>query len=355
MSMSEVEGILIPPTISTVAALRRMDETGEKILFVTDEERRLLGVVTDGDIRRLVLRGESLDTPISEAMNCSPHVVRAGFDVETAREVMLSQRVESLPVIDEQGRVVGAVRWIDLFEEARRERERVELPVVIMAGGEGTRLAPFTKVLPKPLVPVGDRPMVEHVMERFADAGCSEFYLSVNYKASLIKAYFADAVHPYEIRYLEEEHPLGTAGSLSLLAGRIDTPFFVSNCDILVDADYAEFYRFHREGEHRISLIASMKDFVVPYGSCEITNGGSLVRILEKPRYSLLVSTGLYLFEPDVLKEIPPNEHLHITDLMNACIARGESVGVYPVSEFSWTDMGQLEELQKMIDGPGTW
>jgi dTDP-glucose pyrophosphorylase len=350
MDESLLKRFLVSPHDSIVAALRRMDEAGEKILFVTDETDHLVGVVTDGDIRRWVLREGDLEAPISSAMNARPHSVRVDYDLDDTREVMISRRIDCLPVLDEEGLVCDAVRWIDLFEHPAREREKLDVPVVIMAGGEGNRLAPFTKLLPKPLVPVGDRPIVEHIMARFAENGCDDFYLSVNFKAALIKAYFSDIEHSYRIRYLEEERPLGTAGSLALLKGEIDDTFFVSNCDILIDADYADFHRFHVDGGYDISLIASMKDFVIPYGVCEIAIGGSLVRMVEKPTFNFLVSTGLYLLEPSVIDEIAEGERIDMTELMNRLIDKGKRIGVYPVSERSWMDMGQWDEFRTMLD-----
>jgi dTDP-glucose pyrophosphorylase len=345
--------LLVAPDLTIGRALKRMDESGDRIVIVVDEIGRLLGVATDGDVRRWILAGKSLDEPISAVANTSPIVLPAGHSSDQARGLILEHRIDCIPVVDSGSRVVGLERWVDLIETKRRKYAPIDLPVVIMAGGEGTRLAPFTKVLPKPLVPVGDKPIVEHIIERFTDAGCSRFYLSVNYKANLIRAYFSDFEHDFELRYLDEEQPLGTAGSLSLLRGKMDDAFFVSNCDILIDADYADFYRFHKEGGHAISLIASMKELAVPYGVCDIAPGGALTRILEKPEYNFLVSTGLYLLEPSVLNDIEPGVHLNITDLMNDYIARGISVGVYPVSERSWMDMGQWDEFQKMLDGMG--
>jgi dTDP-glucose pyrophosphorylase len=349
----QLAGLLIAPTATIGRALKQMDETGDRMVLVVDDEHRLVGVATDGDIRRWILSGCSLDGIITEVMNRSPIVLSEGYTDEEARELITERRIDCIPVLDAAGRVVGALRWLDVFETRRRSHGHVDLPVVIMAGGEGTRLAPFTKVLPKPLVPVGDKPIIEHIMERFAEVGSSEFYVSVNYKAALIKAYFADIDSPWHIDYLEEPEPLGTAGSLAMLKGRVASTFFVSNCDILIDADYADFYKFHREGGHRISLVASMKEVVVPYGVCEIAPGGSLTRIVEKPEYNFLVSTGLYLLEPDALDDIPTGKFLNITDLMNDYIARGETIGVYPVSERSWMDMGQWDEFQKMLDGMG--
>jgi len=170
-----------------------------------------------------------------------------------------------------------------------------------MAGGEGTRLYPFTKILPKPLVPIGDKPILEIIINRFYEYGCTNFNLSVNYKSNIIKAYFSDFKHNYKINYIHEKKPLGTAGSLHILQNRIRKTFFVSNCDILIDADYADILKFHKQSKNKITLVTSMKHFTIPYGICEIGDGGALKNINEKPEQDLLVNTGLYVLEPEVL------------------------------------------------------
>jgi dTDP-glucose pyrophosphorylase len=344
-----IERVLIEPGASIGEALRRMDETGEKVVFLADAEGRLLGLATDGDIRRWILSGKPLDRPVSEAANANPLTLPVEHTAEQARELLVTHRIDSVPVVDDDGKVVSAIWWVDLFEEEKVERAQVDAPVVIMAGGEGTRLAPFTKVLPKPLIPIGETPIIELIIERFVDHGCRRFFVSVNYKANLIRAYFKDIEHEYDIEFLQEDRPLGTAGSLSLLKGVVDEPFFVSNCDILIDADYADIMRFHRENGHLLTLVASMKRFTIPYGVCDIRAGGQLERIREKPEFDHLVSTGLYVLDPRVLADIPGDSLYHVTDLINDYVARGERVGVYPVSEKAWLDMGQWEEYRQML------
>jgi dTDP-glucose pyrophosphorylase len=342
--------VQVSPDIPVKAALKRMDDAARKILFVVKEDRVLTGVVTDGDVRRWILAGRSLEEPVSAVMNAEPVTLREGFDATEARDVMVDHVIESIPVIDDAGRVVSAIWWHDLFEAKRVKHAAIDVPVVIMAGGEGTRLSPFTKVLPKPLVPLGDKTIVEHIIERFTDHGCRRFYLSVNYKAALIRAYFSDPPHDYEISFVQEDRPLGTAGSLSLLCDEICSTFFVSNCDVLVDADYADVLQFHRDNGNHITLVASMKEFVIPYGVCEITEGGALTRIVEKPDFNHLVSTGIYVLEPDVLAQIRRDERCDITEIINEHLGRGERVGVYPVSERSWMDMGQIDQYQLLLE-----
>lgn len=343
-----MQRVTISPTLTVRQAMRAMDESAERILFIAEADR-LLGVLTDGDIRRWILNNRGLEEPVTGVMNPHPKTIREGHTIEEARDLMLAVRKECLPVLSADDRLVSAVWWMDIFEFEAHEHEKIDLPVVVMGGGQGTRLSPITKVLPKPLMPVGETPIIELIAERFVKAGCHRFYLSLNYKADLIKAYFADQVRDFSIDYVVEDRPLGTAGSLLLLRDRLEGPFFVSNCDVLVEANYADVYKFHCEQGSAITLVGSMKHFVIPYGVCDIGENGTLATIREKPEYSFLVSTGLSLLEPDVLELIPPGEMYHMTDLVNDATDAGMKVSVYPVSEKAWLDVGQWEELQETL------
>lgn len=344
--------VLVAPDASIRAALQVLDASAMRIALIAGEDMRLVGVLTDGDVRRWILSGNGLDEPVTSAMNASPVTASAATPSAEVEAMMVARGIDFVPVIDDAGVVVSALRWTDLVSGDERPvvRGTLGLPVVIMAGGQGSRLAPFTKILPKPLVPVGEKPIVEVIMDRFAAFGCTEFSLSVNYQANLIRAYFADADLPYGIDFVNEDKPLGTGGSLSLMREKLGaSTFFVTNCDILVEADYADVVRFHRESGNKVTLVASMKHVTVPYGVCEIAEGGALTGITEKPEFDFLVSTGFYVLEPSVLADVPDDEFYHLTDLINDYLARGEKVGVYPISEKSWFDIGQLEELKATL------
>jgi len=300
-------------------------------------------------VRRWILKGKSLITTISHVMNSNPVSLDQGFKEETAKQLMGSLGLECLPVVDKDKRVVAAVWWVDFFKKRAQKIKKLNVPVVIMAGGEGSRLNPFTKILPKPLMPIGEKPIIEIIMDRFMDYGCNDFYLSINYKSNIIKAYFNDFEHAYKISYIEEKQPLGTAGSLNFLKRQMKKTFFLSNCDILIEADYADILKYHLEKKNKITLVSSMKHFVIPYGVCEIENEGILRSIQEKPEYDYFVNTGMYVLDKSVLKDIPKNKLYHMTDLINDYLYKGLKVGVYPVSEKSWFDMGQFEALQEML------
>jgi NDP-sugar pyrophosphorylase family protein len=218
-----------------------------------------------------------------------------------------------------------------------------------MAGGKGTRMKPFTNILPKPLIPIGEKTMLEVIMEEYSKYGIHEYYLSVNYKRNMIKAYFEDEPNNYEIHYIEEDEPLGTAGSLKLVEHIIKTPFFVSNCDILVKGDYDKMYDFHIQGGFDLTIIGTMQHHQVPYGVCEIKEGGELIKIIEKPEYDFLVNTGMYILQPNVLDYIPENKFFHITHLIEGLKEKGGKVGVYPISEKSWIDVGQWNSYLNFV------
>jgi len=347
--MHELETFLVSSDISIKQALKKMDAAGRKILFIADNDRKLSGVVTDGDIRRWILKGEGLDFSVERIMNKKPVVLEEGFDGKKAKELMLSLLIDCIPVLDAEKKIVSAIWWTDLFDKKEVKKKAVDNPVVIMAGGEGTRLSPFTHAFPKPLLPIGGKPIIELIIERFAEFGCSDFYLSVNYKANILKAYFSEVPHSYNISYIEENKPLGTIGSLSLLKKEIDKTFFVSNCDILIEADYADILKFHKDNSCLITLVVSMKHYRIPYGICKIENGGMLKEITEKPEYDFLVNTGMYLMEPSVLHDIPENMKYDTTELINDYIKRDKKIGVYPVSDKSWLDIGQWQQLQETV------
>ena len=344
--MERLKKILIKPGHTIKQALKQMDEMGEKTLFVIDEQGLFLGTVTDGDIRRRILKGKSLSETIANAMNARPISLRYDFEQEAAKQLMLEQALECLPVIDDNKKVISAVWWVDLFENKSKKLKALKIPVVIMAGGEGSRLAPFTKILPKPLMPLGDKPIIEVIINRFRDYGCKDFYLSLNYKSNIIKAYFSDFPHEYKITYIEEERPLGTAGSLHFLKNQIKKAFFMSNCDILIEADYADIFKFHQKKKNKITLVSSMKNFTVPYGVCEMENGGSLRGIREKPEFDFFVNTGMYVLNKEILDDIPRNTHYNMTDLISDYLKRGEKIGVYPISDNSWVDIGLWENFK---------
>lgn len=238
---------------------------------------------------------------------------------------------------------------LKICQDKEQNNCKINTPVVIMAGGKGTRLYPYTKILPKPLIPIDDVPIAERIINRFHKYGCCNFYMTLNYNKQIIQAYFDSMLKNYNINYIIEEKPLGTGGSLFLLKDLINQTFFVSNCDILINDNYIDMLKYHRDNNNKITVISAFKNLSVPYGVMKIDKNNLIYKIEEKPKYDFLVNTGMYIFEPEVLEYIPKDEFFHITDLIRIYIDMGERVGLYEVSEDSWLDMGQFDEMNRMI------
>jgi NDP-sugar pyrophosphorylase family protein len=256
-----------------------------------------------------------------------------------------------MPIVDNNGQLVDVVFWKDIFgKETKPEAKNINLPVVIMAGGMGSRLAPLTNIYPKPLIPIGEKTIVESIMDKFVNYNCHDFYMSVNYKADTIKNYFNFINNPeYNVSYFQEDKPMGTAGSLRLLKDKINSTFFVSNCDILIEEDYANILEYHRSNKNELTVVAAVKTISIPYGTIITGENGLLESIEEKPTLSFKINTGLYILEPTLLEDIP-DEFFHITHLMEKLKAEGRRVGVYPISQNDWKDMGDWKEYLKLID-----
>ena len=231
---------------------------------------------------------------------------------------MLNGNFGCVPVVDASRKIVRLLFWKELFQGgvAIKPKRRLSLPVVIMAGGQGTRLAPFTSVLPKPLIPVGDRTVIEIIIDQFLPYGLDRFHLSVNYKSKILKSFFEELAPSYSVAYLEEKEPRGTAGGLRQLYSPAPEHLIVTNCDIVIQADYAELVAFHTDNNYDLTLVASLKDYHIPYGVCELEKGGSLARITEKPQYSFLVNTGMYVVRRDRLDLIPEHTRCDMTDFI---------------------------------------
>lgn len=342
--------LVIDPNASIHEAMQQLDRGGRRILLILDEVGRLDGVLTDGDIRRFILKNGDLKSAVSAVYTRHP-VALTTAERHRAAEVMQTRRIDAIPVLDGTGRVHDIVFWHTLSgEHASIEATgKLDLPVVIMAGGEGTRLYPYTKILPKPLIPIGDTPIVERIINEFHRFGCADFILTVNYKKNMIKSYFGELDAPYRLRFVEEPSPTGTGGSLALAREHLNRTFFVSNCDILIRADYSAIVAHHRESGNAVTMVTSVKHFRIPYGVVHLNDAGAIERFEEKPESVYLVNTGMYLMEPTVFEHLPPREFFHLPELVENCSCAGLKVGVFPISEDAWMDMGQVDEMNKML------
>lgn len=348
MKTEQLMTFLISPDSTVVEAMQLIDRNARGILFVADEHQKLLGVVTDGDIRRWLIRTGDLKAPVSGLMNTDPKKI-SRKEHTRAHEYMVQCSITALPVVTTKG-VIFDILFRDERIESRKQPkgELKEVPVVIMAGGKGTRLYPFTKILPKPLIPIGDIPIMERIIGKFCEFGAQKFYATVNYKKNMIRSYFSELSADYTLEYVEEDKPLGTAGSLQLIEDAFDVPFIVTNCDILVHADYEDIYRYHKESGNELTIVTALKNIVVPYGVVHSSKNGAVESMEEKPKLSYFVNTGMYILNPELKKEIPKDTFFHMTDLTDKLLAQHRRVGMYPISEDSFLDMGEFEEMRRM-------
>ena len=342
---------IVSAETSIIQTMKIMDERITKLLLVFEGER-FLGLVTNGDLQRAIIAHIPFDTPVKQIVSWKgKRYAHKGDNRESIKEWMLTKRAELMPVVDENGQLLDVVFWDEVLEDTPSpdNRPKIDLPVVIMAGGKGTRLKPITNVIPKPLVPVGDKTILEVIMDQFEGIGCHKFYMSVNYKADMMRYYLNQLPHHYDVEFFQEEKPLGTIGSVSLLKGKIETPFFVSNCDSINEQDYRDVWDYHVSNRNDMTIVTMVKSFRIPYGVIETGADGLMIALKEKPEQTYQVNTGVYILNPDLIDEIPQGEFFHITQLMEKVQAKGGRVGCFPVSEQSWRDMGEWPEYLKMI------
>lgn len=346
---NEILNFLITEDKTILQAMELLEQSARKILFV-HSEKTLLAALTDGDIRRWILRGEDLNESIRKVANYQPVFLKES-DSHLADKIIREKVIEAVPVVDKNKKI----KKIFFQNELRKEVKRFEksIPIVIVAGGTGSRLSPYTNILPKPLIPIGELPIIEHIINRFKEYGCSDFKMIVNYKRNMIKAYFDELDKDYTVTYIDEDKALGTGGGLSLLKGKINSTFVLTNCDILIEEDLSKAYRHHKEAGNVITAICSLKKITIPYGVINIGQNGNIESMQEKPDMTFYTNTGCYFVEPQVIDGLKYNAPIDFPEIMSKYLAEGERIGVYPIGENSWLDMGQIDELEKMKERLG--
>jgi dTDP-glucose pyrophosphorylase len=354
MDKAKLRTLLISSDTTLKESMQRLNETAEKILFVADENDKLLGTVTDGDIRRGLTNGLNFGDKVEKVMfklfisfSCDEPDKK-----EKAERIMLKEKIEQIPILDKNNHIIDVVLWTDIFGKKKSavEKQVYTNPVIIMAGGKGTRLAPFTKVLPKPLIPIGEKPIIEIIMEKLYKSGFHNFVYTLNYKKEYIKLFLKDNSFPYNIDWVEESDYCGTSGSLSLLKDKVKDTFFVLNCDTILNADYADILKWHKDNNNLMTLVGCHKEIEVPYGILELDHG-VLKNFVEKPNYDVIINTGVYVLEPEILLMVPGNKYMDMNILIEKVSKKGK-VSVYPVHD-GWVDVGQLEEYKKGLEEIG--
>jgi dTDP-glucose pyrophosphorylase len=344
-TQKKIENITLTGDETILSAMKQMDIVGRKLLIII-RDWKFIGLISIGDIQRAIIKNLPLTTRVRNIIRDDIRVAYIHEDFDKIKSEMITGRIECMPVLNKCGNLVDVIFWEDIFGDKPDLSESIDIPVVIMAGGEGTRLKPLTNVLPKPLIPIFDKTIIEDIMDQFVKTGCHEFYISLKYKADMIRHYLISLNNPdYHMRFFQEETPLGTAGSLCLLSDKISSTFFVTNCDSIVKQDLTEVYKYHKKNKNDITIVAALKYMQIPYGTIESGTDGILTSLNEKPEITYKINSGVYLLEPETLSMLPNNEFFHITDLILKIKSNKGRVGVFPVSEKSWHDYGLFENL----------
>jgi len=340
--MHDWKNSLIPADATIRDAIKTINDGGFEIAIVADGEEKLLGTVTDGDIRRGLLDGLDMSAPAKKIMNRDPLVAPPDTSHKGLLKIMNSDLFRQIPLLDDTRRVVGVAHIRDLTKPIESRRNWV----VLMAGGLGERLMPLTKQTPKPLLTIGDKPLLETILESFVEQDFSRFYISVNYKAETIKAHFGDGEKwGVDIRYLEEDRRLGTVGALRLVPEKPDAPMIVMNGDLITRINFQDLLDYHELQNSHATMCVRQYDFQVPFGVVGI-NGNRIASIDEKPVHRFFVNAGIYVLNPALIDRIPADANHDMTDLFEGIIADGEKTTVFPVHEY-WLDVGRIDDLDK--------
>ena len=343
----DINNYIVAHDLSIIDALGRLNICEKKILFLCDDNERLLAAITDGDIRRWILKSGDMSAPVDKIANYNPKYL-FDADIITAKNYMLENSISALPILNADKTIKTIVFWTDSNIELKMQ-DKINLPVVIMAGGKGTRLYPYTKILPKPLIPVGDIPIIERIIDQFVKAGCKDFYVIVNYKKDMIKAYFNEMKEKsYNITFIDENIPLGTGGGLKLLQSYLNTEFILTNCDILIKSDFSDIIKQHSNKNNVVTMICSAKKFTIPYGIVELDKNENILEMKEKPTLNFLTNTGCYVVSSSVFDYIADNENIGFPDIIDRIKDANKKVGIYPIHQDAWLDMGQFDELNRM-------
>lgn len=336
-----INQFLIEEDTTVLETLKCLNENGEKIAYVCNEQGKLMASVSDGDIRGYLVREGEISASISNVANYNP-IYLLSEKRDSAEAVMKVNGITSVPIVNHAKKILDII-FLDSCKNIRCAD--LKLPLVIMAGGQGRRLKPYTTILPKPLMPIGNMSITEYIMGRFKQYGCDEYYMIVNYKKEIIKAYY-ECNEEWSVHFIDENDYLGTAGGLKLLP-IMCTPFFLTNCDVIFETKYDDIYLYHKNRNCFITIVCVNSKVTIPYGVLEVTNDGYIKEIREKPSYTFNMNAGLYLMNSEIQQMIGDNEKIDMPDLLRRCLDNGKKIGTYFIDESEWMDIGKIDEYEK--------
>lgn len=339
--MRDWRELLVSPKTTILDTMKQIDQTALQIALVVDEEYKLLGTVTDGDVRRGILKGIPLNEPISRIMNTNPSTLSEESSFNNIKRMFKKKKLRQIPLVDKNNRIIDL-----LFSDTLLDNVALDNWVVLMAGGLGTRLKPLTENVPKPMLTVGSKPILQSILENFIDFGFHQFFFSVNYKKELIKNYFGNGLKwGISIDYLDENQRLGTAGALSLFKEKPTKPIIVMNGDILTKVNFQQLLQFHEENKSIATMCVREYNYQIPYGVVR-TDGTNLSSIEEKPTETYFVNAGIYIINPEALEHIPNGEFYDMPTLFETLIEKNKKTSVFPIREY-WIDIGRMNDFER--------
>lgn len=341
--MKNLENILIKEDNTILEAMRLIESNSKGILIVVDNKNKILGTITDGDIRRAIMLEKSVRSSIVDLYNKNCIYIDETVDIINIKKLFIENKIKLIPVVNNDKNVINYYEIDDLIDYNRIEKENV---VLIMAGGLGTRLRPLTDDIPKPMLKVGNKPILETIIEQFKDYGFTNILISVNYKADIIENYFRDGKDfGVSINYIKESQQLGTGGAIKLAQKHLDKPFFVINGDILTNVNFCNLLQYHLENKFSITIGSRIYETQIPYGVLNLDES-CVTSLEEKPIYSYTVSGGIYVLNPEIISNIPENQYFNITELIDKLMENNERVGSFPIRGY-WMDIGKIEDYHK--------
>lgn len=340
--MQNWEKLLITSQTSINKAIEVLDQGGRGIILVVDEKNTLLGTVTDGDVRRALIKRLTLDTPVAQMMCETPRVAEAYWSKELILATMEENQLSQIPIVDETKRIVGLETLHDLLKKRHKDN-----PVFLIAGGLGTRLHPLTEKCPKPLLKIREKPILELILERFIEAGFHRFYISTHFMPEMIENYFSNGQQwGVTIKYVHEEHPLGTAGSLGLLPhDEIDHPIVMMNSDLLTSLNFQHLLDFHQQYDALATVCVREYEHKVPFGVLNF-QGHQVTAVVEKPIYRSFINAGIYTLSPEFAKSVLPGVCIDMPELLQYHIDKGKNINMFPIHEY-WLDIGRLDDFKR--------
>ena len=342
-----ISQMLVYPDETVINVLKKLNETGERCLIVINKNKKFLGTITDGDIRKNILKKEGYLSSIKKIYNRkAAFIFKSKFNQNIAESILRKKKHILLPILDKN------LKPVDFFTIYGLRSEGLELPdniILIMAGGKGKRMQPFTSILPKPLIPVKGKPVIIHIMNLFKSEGFSKFFVSINNKNNVLKSYLSEMGKMYDLDLIKETKPLGSAGALKKI-GKLLLPFFVVNCDSLLNIKPKQLLNFHNENKNDLTMVAALKEFNIPYGVCEINKkNGRLINMNEKPKKNVVANSGMYIIEPQVLLNLPKKNSFGMNELIKILIKKKKKIGVFPIKDSDWKDTGNWFDYMKAI------